>query len=157
MNTIQYVFLFSVLALSYSSLVVYKPTNLATSNPEEISYTIANFGHIPYGKTLVGRVVIARPSALCEIDPTIAQKKANDPYTPLFVLIERGICKFTSKSFNAQKSGGALAIIVDTNNSESGRIVMANDGFGFQVEIPSIFISNSSGETLKKLVKDSMD
>ena len=34
---------------------------------------------------------------------------------------------------------------------------MANDGFGFQVEIPSIFVSYESGELLRKLIKESGD
>ena len=149
--------LVSLVSLASSSLVVYKPSTVAANYPEQFSYTIANFGHIPYGKTLVGRVVVASPANMCEVDGSIEQKRKSDPNTPLFMLIERGMCKFTNKTFNAQKSGAALSIIVDTNNSESGGIVMANDGFGFLVEIPSIFVSNSSGETLKRLAKESGD
>jgi hypothetical protein len=71
---------------------------------------------------------------------------------PYFVLGERGDCKFTTKALNAQKSGAKLAVIEDLPTSKEG-IIMANDGYGFLVEIPSIFISNENGEKLKDLIR----
>ena len=66
MKTLVYVlFVFTILNLSHSSLVIYQPTNFAEKNTEDFNYTIANFGHIPYGKTLVGKIIIANPSTMC--------------------------------------------------------------------------------------------
>ena len=54
---------FSILA--QPSLVIYQPQNIAANNPQEFSYTIANFGHIPYGKTMIGKLTLSNPSNLC--------------------------------------------------------------------------------------------
>ena len=149
--------LMALVALAQSRLVIYKPNSIAQKNNESFPYTIANFGHIPYGKSLIGRITLSKPGNLCEPDPATIEKRKHELNMPYFLIGERGTCKFTTKALNAQKSGASLAIIEDTNNSESGRIVMANDGFGFQVDIPSIFISYDSGEKLKRLINESND
>lgn len=35
---------------------------------EPIKYTLANFGHIPYGRTIVGEIVIPKNEIFCETD-----------------------------------------------------------------------------------------
>ena len=62
-----------------------------------------------------------------------------------FILIKRGGCKFTKKILNAQHKGAHMAIIYDNDTSTSPDIVMANDGHGHLIDIPSIFISNADG------------
>lgn len=72
------------------------------------------------------------------------------------MLGERGDCKFTTKALNAQKSGAKLAIIEDKASSKEG-VIMANDGYGFMVEIPSIFISYEDGEKLKNVLRNTKE
>ena len=62
-----------------------------------------------------------------------------------FILIRRGDCKFTKKILNAQLKGAKMAIIYDNDTSTAPDVVMANDGHGHLVDIPSIFISNADG------------
>ena len=49
---------------------------------------------------------------------------------------------------NAQKRGYELAIIYDNDSTSAPDVVMANDGHGHLVDIPSIFISNADGKNL---------
>ena len=67
-----------------------------------------------------------------------------------FVLIKRGGCKFTKKILNAQKRGADMVIIYDNVKTLSPTVIMANDGHGHLVDIPSIFISNDDGERIKQ-------
>lgn len=40
------------------SLNVYMPICAAEKIQESLNYTLANFGHIPYGKTVIGELII---------------------------------------------------------------------------------------------------
>ena len=65
-----------------------------------------------------------------------------------FLHIKRGNCKFTKKILNAQRRGADMVIIYDHEKTLSPNVVMANDGHGHLVDIPSIFISNADGEKI---------
>ena len=58
---------------------------------------------------------------------------------------------------NAQTLGADLVIIYDNNTSTAPSVFMKNDGFGHLAEIPSLFISNTDGEKLKKESEDCPD
>lgn len=47
-----------------------------------------------------------------------------------------------------------MAIIFDNTSSDNPKVIMANDGHGHLVEIPSIFISGKHGKLLKEAMKD---
>lgn len=47
-----------------------------------------------------------------------------------------------------------MAIVYDNDTSSSPDLVMANDGHGHLISIPSIFISAKDGEKLKKTLED---
>ena len=57
----------------------------------KIPYAIANFGDIPYGKKMTGRLVLADPIDACK--PINISISSNDK-TMKFVLIARGNCTF---------------------------------------------------------------
>lgn len=44
--------------VSHSSLQVYMPMCSVTEVPGLLNHTLANFGHIPYGKTIIGELII---------------------------------------------------------------------------------------------------
>lgn len=52
------------------------------------------------------------------------------------------------KVHNAQEEGASLAIIMDDRVEKTERIVMANDGQGSHLKIPSIFINEDDGEMI---------
>lgn len=61
------------------------------------------------------------------------------------MLVERNDCTFTQKSINVQKEGGKLAIVIDNVAERSESIVMADDGKGHFVTIPTVIINRSDG------------
>jgi len=87
---------------------IYSPEAAKNMLPGEIDFTIANFGHIPYGSTLIAKLKTSQPSDLCDPNETFAEQLKDQEY---FLIGERGRCKFTTKALNAQKSGAKLAII----------------------------------------------
>ena len=63
----------------------------------------------------------------------------------MIALIDRGTCAFTAKVLNAQNAG-AIGVIV-ANNSATGLVNMG--GSDPTITIPSVFISQADGATLK--------
>ena len=53
-----------------------------------------------------------------------------------------------TKTANIEEIGGAASIIVDNVKEESTKIVMADDGRGYLINIPSFIISQKSGRIL---------
>ena len=64
------------------------------------------------------------------------------------VFVDRGNCHFVKKVENLQRIGARIAVVVD-NKDEFQSVVMANDGNGNKVLIPSFFISMKDGEIIK--------
>jgi minor extracellular serine protease Vpr len=65
------------------------------------------------------------------------------------ILSNRGDCNFTQKSLNSQIQGAKLAVIADNVESENpGRIILADDGRGKQIHIPTIFIEKELGDRI---------
>jgi|JI6StandDraft_1071083.scaffolds.fasta_scaffold30606_2 hypothetical protein len=55
------------------SFQIYSPESAKTILPSEIHYTIANFGHIPYGSTLIAKLKLSEPRDLCLPNETFAE------------------------------------------------------------------------------------
>ena len=64
--------------------------------------------------------------------------------------MERGGCHFVTKVRNAALNGAKLAIIIDNKNEDINGVIMADDGTGQGIQIPSILIGNADGQKLKK-------
>ena len=131
-----------VVPLINCTLKVLGPNNLIERFTNgTIEYTLANFGHIPYGKSLISTAFVANPITACSvIDPPANSSR--------IAIIERGNCSFVTKVKVAQTMGARLAIIVDNVNEDSEDITMKDDGFGFSVDIPAVFIKKSDGAAL---------
>jgi hypothetical protein len=128
----------------------------------------ATFGAPSYGDLVLGRVLYAEShgnahcsdadyklpdpekSSLTTIN-TEGQKLVN------VVLVRRGQCTFATKVRVAQAKKAHAVIMIDKKTSqktpeEIQRVVMADDGSGPRVKIPSVLISNSEGEKLVESV-----
>jgi extracellular elastinolytic metalloproteinase len=66
-------------------------------------------------------------------------------------VIDRGSCEFGKKALNAQAKGAIAVIIVNFDPSAPG---MAAGASGAQVKIPVVSMSSTSGDILKKALKD---
>ncbi|KAM7278396.1 hypothetical protein ACFE04_005530 [Oxalis oulophora] len=105
----------------------------------------ANFAPAIQGSGLCGVLYVAEPLNACS-NLTNKIVKGSNGSSP-FVLIVRGDCSFEEKVRNAQKAGFKAAIVYD-NEDDGILVAMAGNASG--IKIPSVFISQESGETLEK-------
>lgn len=102
------------------------------------------FSHIPWGRKLIGSIVLANPLDACE-----ASAGNFDSEKP-FVLVKKGGCSYVTKVRNSEKYGASMVIIID--DAATGLMVMADDGFGFTVNIPSVVIGEQNGKILEQFI-----
>jgi len=140
----------------------------------------ALFGIPPYGGSIAQNVYYA-DSDLC--DPNVDTRKgfptrekdatgkqASWP-SPFILMVDRGGCTFVKKVRNAQRSGAAGVIIADNTclcsdadcmavNSaaaamcESAEPIMADDGSGADISIPSFLMFKHDADKIKAEVKN---
>lgn len=66
------------------------------------------------------------------------------------ILVERGICTFVTKVRNIERAGANAAIVMDNKKESSEHVIMADDGSGHTIGIPSFMIRNEIGTALKE-------
>lgn len=135
--------------ISEGTVKVYLPGCAVKKFDKEILYTLSNFGYLPYGETIIGKVEEPEDKELCSVDASKTNKQ--DINMQRIFLVRRGSCKFTEKVINAQKMGADVVLIYDNNTSSAPSVIMKNDGHGHLTEIPSMFISNSDGLKMSKI------
>lgn len=74
------------------------------------------------------------------------------------IMVRRGQCTFVTKVRVAKKKGAHAVIIVDREDSDLNsqtipNVIMADDGYGDKIDIPSILISKQDGKILLDAVK----
>ncbi|KAK7294876.1 hypothetical protein RJT34_17774 [Clitoria ternatea] len=145
---------------------VVEKNSLRITSPKSLKGTyecaIGNFGVPRYGGTLVGSVVYPKVNQkgcknFTELDLSFQSKPGG---FPTFLLVDRGDCYFTLKAWNAQ-NGGAAAIVVADDRTET-LITMdtpedgqgANDEYIEKINIPSVLVSKSVGDSLKEVLSN---
>lgn len=112
-----------------------------------IPASYANFGFIPYGQSLMGKIHYdANDQFACEEFPDTELERTND-VTPFF-LAERGDCSFVQKVRNMENIGVAVGIIIDNTQEDVENVLMSDDGTGGGIRIPSMLISSKDGKKL---------
>lgn len=96
-----------------ANFLAYMPLCAVKELKTPIEYTLANFGHILYGQTVVGELVVPEETEFCSSGNTQTFMQFGDNSIKKFVLIKRGGCKFTKKILNAEKRGADMVIIYD--------------------------------------------
>ncbi|XP_068664110.1 receptor homology region, transmembrane domain- and RING domain-containing protein 2-like [Aristolochia californica] len=96
---------------------------------------------------ICGVLHLAEPLDACS--PLTNKVVADGGSNSSFVLIIRGACTFEDKVRRAQSAGFKAAILYD-NEDDGSLVAMAGNGRG--IKIHAVFVSKSSGETLKKIV-----
>ena len=62
------ILLIMILSLISCTLDIYEPKEAKdTYSGVTIGYTVANFGHIPYGKSMIGTLLVMDPLENCDI------------------------------------------------------------------------------------------
>lgn len=159
-------FLAVLFRVSHGQLKIIGPRSLESQFPgtSGIVYgTTATFGAPYYGERVMGQLVYgeSRGNNHCtEADYDIAPQKTvkNGQELVNVVLVRRGGCTFVTKVNVAQKKKAHAVVVVDKENSQLTseqiqKIVMADDGFGSKVTIPSILLSRFDGEKLIEAVR----
>ena len=90
--------------------------------------TVANYGYIPYGQSLIGNLYYANPRNAC-LPLDFHNMNFTDP-SPI-ILVERGGCHFVTKSHYAQLFGAKMVIVVDNEFERENSVMMIDDGYGF--------------------------
>lgn len=70
------------------------------------------------------------------------------------VMVDRGGCSFLTKVRNVEEYGAKLAIVVDNREEHTEDLVMADDGSGGIISIPSFLISMKDGKKIKETLKE---
>ncbi|KAL3904165.1 MAG: hypothetical protein SGILL_010173, partial [Bacillariaceae sp.] len=132
----------------------------------------ALFGVPPYGGSIAQNVYYAN-SDLC--DPNVDQSKGypkagSDGWqAPYILMVDRGSCTFVKKVRNAQRTGAAGVIIADNTclcsdtecvaasdnpSCETSEPIMADDGSGADISIPSFLMFKVDADKVKAELKN---
>lgn len=135
-----------------------------TKNHGRIFGSTSTFGAPFYGDRVLGRLVYGVPKKEHHCtegdydipdaeEYTLAGKTRKEVRLINIVLVERGTCSFVTKVKVAQKKKAHAVIIVDNEGSqktskEIQHIIVADDGYGANIDIPSVLISRKEGQKL---------
>ena len=155
------VFFIVFISKIYSHIIVKSPKELASKfTNQTIKVGLANFGNVPYGHKIVGNIYYnlddSEDAFGCkEIKlqgiPTTPKVDAS----PLLMVKRGGGCSFTQKVLNIESAYAHAAIIVNQNPGENAEnVIMADDGRGMEVSIPSVLISKEDGDKLISYYRD---
>lgn len=140
------------LAAVEAKLKILSPESLASQFKDGvIRASYANFGFIPYGQTIMGKIHFDEANNLACDEYSLADATELDrsaDITPFF-LAERGECSFVQKVRNMENIGVAVGIVVDDHAEFIDNILMSDDGTGGGIRIPSMLIGKSDGDLLK--------
>ncbi|GJN10669.1 hypothetical protein PR202_ga28784 [Eleusine coracana subsp. coracana] len=120
---------------------------------------IGNFGMPQYGGTMHGVVVYpkANRKACKQFDDFDLSFKPKPGGLPVFLLVDRGDCYFTTKGWNAQNSGAAAVLVAD-DRVEPLITMDTPESSGTEhienITIPSALISKRSGDDLRKALEN---
>jgi hypothetical protein len=147
-------------------------------SPEGFDHREALFGLPPYGGSIQQNVYYA-DSTLCDGNKDYSREgypaRDNDEtgkmaaWKPPFILmVNRGECTFVNKVRNAQHAGAAAVLIADTTCScaagdtcqsddavaqcESTEPIMADDGSGSDITIPSFLMFKQDADPIKEAI-----
>ena len=127
-----------------------------------IAANYGNFGHIPYGQSLIGNVYydLDNPDGCDPFSLRQHNKESEDfvdRLTTPIVFVERGNCSFVDKVRNVESAGGSLAVIIDNYNEDINNVILSDDGTGMGIRIPSMIIGKTDGEIIMDYVKENKD
>ncbi|KAM7272108.1 hypothetical protein ACFE04_031322 [Oxalis oulophora] len=141
-----------------SSIRVLSPASLRAKHDS----AIGNFGVPDYGGYLIGSVMYPDKGVFgCEAFDGDKPFKSKFP-RPTILLLDRGECYFALKAWNAQQAGAAAVLVADNIDEplitmDSPEESVDTDGFIEKINIPSVLIDRSFGETLKQALKKNED
>jgi len=114
------------------------------SHAIESKTSIAAFGMVPWGRKIMGRLVLAEPLDAC----TYLKVPDELPTTPI-VVAQRGNCPFYVKAQNAELAGARMLIVVDDKYEDvETKLMVDSAGQGESIHIPSVLLTRQAGDKL---------
>ncbi len=121
----------------------------------------ANFGKNPYGFIFTGKLFYdlkdKEDDYACKPLSGYHENFENKVERFPIIMIDRGNCTFVTKTRNVQNLGGSLALIINYNDENIDNILMMDDGTSSDIYIPTIIISKSDGEIIKKYMMENIN
>ena len=116
---------------------------------QSIPFALANFGHVPYGRNVIGDIHVSTPVNAC-LPQTFASHIQQKPFA---LAALRGNCSFLTKAYIAQASGASMLIVVDNIIEMTENITpMSNDNDDTSnLTIPTLFIAKNDGDSLLQI------
>jgi hypothetical protein len=127
-STIKFRILLILAFVSFTSaeIDIWGPSQLKNLYKTKTSqYSIANFGTVPYGHTIIGTVKKAVPFDGCS--PLKSIQNTNEEGA-LILMVVRGSCHFAEKVINAQKIGASMVVIVDNHDEDVHSVMPVERG-----------------------------
>ncbi len=81
-------------------------------------------------------------------DPLFDERRDMTP----IIMVDRGKCTFVTKVRNIEHLGVKMAVIADHREEHSESLIMADDGSGWSIKIPSFIIRKSDGQKIKNVL-----
>jgi len=154
----------SVIESIISKITIISPKALKDKFKSPIAASYSNFGKIPYGYTIVGRIYLdpnnKEADMACNPLTSITLPKNPSIDKAPIVMIDRGNCKFVEKVQNVENIGGHLALIIDNvPNQDPEHVVMSDDKHrhGTNIHIPGVLISYEDGAIIKEFYIQNKD
>ena len=147
------------LSLSTSEIRIISPKNLDLQlKSQPIDMEFSSFGKNPSNFHVRGQIYLSNDENSTACDPlnmTLISDEENEEKIDKFpiLLIKRGGCSFTTKVRNAQNIGASMVFIADKSENIHS-IIMADDGTGNDIVIPSAMISYEDGNTIIKYMNE---
>ena len=154
--------LLSLFSIFKFQLTLISPPQLVNKlNNTSIKTSIGNFGEVPFGKNLLGYIIIKKQkdgtNYWCDYSLTEdldkEEIKLSDEYLPIILVDHSLECKYAEKAYNVQRRGGSVMLLVsDTNNINEEYNI--DDPIGNKVHIPSIIINKETGNIIKEFIRE---
>jgi len=120
------------------------------THASESKTSIAAFGQVPWGRKIMGRLVLAEPLDGC----TYIRVPDELPTTPVMVT-QRGNCPFWVKALNAELAGARMLIVVDDKYEDvETKLMVDSAGQGESIHIPSVLLTKQAGDKLIESLKN---
>ena len=148
------------ISLSTSEIRIISPKNLDLQlKSQPIDMEFSSFGKNPSNFHVRGQIYLSNDENSTACDPlnmTLISDEENEEKIDKFpiLLIKRGGCSFTTKVRNAQNIGASMVFIADNKHENIHSIIMADDGTGNDIVIPSAMISYEDGNTIIKYMNE---
>ena len=148
----------------FTHITVRSPKELAKQfTNQTIKVGLANFGNIPYGHKIVGNIYYDTTNSSNTIgcESIIFQGLPVSPKvdeSPILMVHRGGGCSFVTKVRNVENALAHAAIIInDQAGVDVESVIMADDGRGMEITIPSVLISKEDGDKLLSYYKDNIN